>query len=124
MVDKLLNEKLLQELRAKDDMPVWRRGDDNRSYSLRITKAGLRAIEVEDATEASKNNARRPIALKLNQPRTRVCRSQVPRAIEPRKANELVKKTAGKPPTQDQDIARSEQARLQTGQGYNTASAA
>jgi hypothetical protein len=57
VVDKLLNEKLLQELRAKDDMPVWRRGDDNRSYSLRITKAGLRAIEVEDVAEASDNNA-------------------------------------------------------------------
>ena len=32
VVNKLLNEKLLQELRAKDDMPVWRRGDDNRPY--------------------------------------------------------------------------------------------
>jgi len=37
VVDKLLNEKLLQELRAKDDTPVWRRGDDNRPYSLRIS---------------------------------------------------------------------------------------
>src|SRR3981189_322078 len=49
VVSKLLNEKLLQELRAKDDMPVWRRGDDNRPYALRITKAGLKAIQVEDA---------------------------------------------------------------------------
>ena len=57
VVDKLLNEKLLQELRAKDDMPVWRRGDDNRPYSLQITKAGLRAIEVEDVDEAPDNNA-------------------------------------------------------------------
>ena len=57
VVDKLLNQKLLQELRAKDDMPVWRRGDDNRPYSLRITKAGLRAIEVEDVAEASDNDA-------------------------------------------------------------------
>jgi len=57
VVDRLLNEKLLQELRAKDDMPVWRRGDDNRPYSLRITKAGLRAIEVEEAAEATDNNA-------------------------------------------------------------------
>src|SRR5260370_36129661 len=57
VVAKLLNEKLLQELRAKDDMPVWRRGDDNRPYSLRITKAGLRAIEVEDVAEATDNNA-------------------------------------------------------------------
>src|SRR6266849_1700810 len=57
VVNKLLNEKLLQELRAKDDMPVWRRGDDNRPYSLRITKAGLNAIEVEDLAEASDKNA-------------------------------------------------------------------
>jgi uncharacterized protein DUF3489 len=57
VVNKLLNEKLLQELRAKDDMPVWRRGDDNRPYSLRVTKAGLRAIEVEDVAEASDNIA-------------------------------------------------------------------
>src|ERR1700681_3414171 len=57
VVDRLLNEKLLQELRAKDDTPVWRRGDDNRPYSLRITKAGLTAIEVEEAAEATDNNA-------------------------------------------------------------------
>ena len=57
VVDRLLNEKLLQELRAKDDMPVWRRGEDNRSYSLRITKAGLRAIEVKDVAEAPDNAA-------------------------------------------------------------------
>src|SRR5437899_10482633 len=57
VVDRLLKEKLLQELRAKDDMPVWRRGDDNRPYSLRITQAGLKAIEVEDVTDATDNNA-------------------------------------------------------------------
>src|SRR5438034_11302288 len=57
VVDKLLNEKLLQELRAKDDMPVWRRGDDNRPYSLQITKAGLRAIDVDEVAEALDNNA-------------------------------------------------------------------
>src|SRR5712664_733982 len=57
VVNTLLNEKLLQELRAKDDMPVWRRGHDNRPYSLRITKAGLKAIEVEDVAEASDNIA-------------------------------------------------------------------
>jgi Protein of unknown function (DUF3489) len=56
VVDRLLKEKLLQELRSQDDMPVWRRGEDNRPYSLRITKAGLRAIEAEDVTEASDNN--------------------------------------------------------------------
>ena len=57
VVDKLLNEKLLQELLAKDDMPVWRRGGDNRPYTLRITKAGLREIEVEDVASAPDNSA-------------------------------------------------------------------
>ena len=57
VVDRLLNEKLVQELRAKDDMPIWRRGDDNRPYSLRITKTGLRAIAVEEVAEAPDNNA-------------------------------------------------------------------
>jgi len=36
-------------------MPVWRRGDDNRPYALRITKAGLKAIEVEDVADAPDN---------------------------------------------------------------------
>jgi hypothetical protein len=57
VIDRLLNEKFLQEIPAKDDMPVWRRGDDNRAFSLRITKAGLRAIEVEDVAKASDNKA-------------------------------------------------------------------
>jgi hypothetical protein len=57
VIDRLLNEKFLQEVRAKDGMPVSRRGDDNRAFSLRITKAGLRAIEVEDVAKASDNKA-------------------------------------------------------------------
>src|SRR5712672_2437689 len=57
VVNKLLNQKLLQELRAKDDMPIWRRGNDSRPYTLRITKAGLKAIEVEDVADALDNRA-------------------------------------------------------------------
>src|SRR5258706_9032841 len=55
VIDRLLKQKLLQELLAKDDMPVWRRGDDNRPYTLRITKDGLKAIEVEDFANAPDN---------------------------------------------------------------------
>jgi hypothetical protein len=55
VIDRLLKQKLLQELHAKDDMPAWRRGDDNRSFTLRITKAGLKAIEVEDVANAPDN---------------------------------------------------------------------
>jgi hypothetical protein len=47
VVDKLMSEALVQELPAKDRMPVWRRDDDNRAYSLRITKAGFKAIALE-----------------------------------------------------------------------------
>jgi hypothetical protein len=57
VIDSLLKQKLLQELHAKDDMPVWRRGDDNRPYALRITKAGLKAIEVEDVAAAPDSKA-------------------------------------------------------------------
>jgi hypothetical protein len=57
VIDRLLKQKLLQELHARDDMPVWRRGDDNRPYTLRITKAGFKAIEVEDVTDAPDNKA-------------------------------------------------------------------
>jgi hypothetical protein len=57
VIDRLLKQKLLQELRAKDDMPVWRRGDDNRPYSLRITKGGLKAIEVGAVAGAPDENA-------------------------------------------------------------------
>ena len=57
VIDRLLKQRLLQELHARDDMPVWRRGDDNRPYTLRITKDGLKAIEVEDFGDAPANKA-------------------------------------------------------------------
>ncbi len=57
VIDRLLKQKLLQELHARDDMPVWRRGEDNRPYTLRITKGGLKAIEVEDVADAPDNKA-------------------------------------------------------------------
>ena len=56
VVDRLLKEKLLQEFRSQDDMPVWRR-DDDKPYSLRITRAGLKALEGEEVAKASGNSA-------------------------------------------------------------------
>jgi DNA-binding MarR family transcriptional regulator len=47
VVDELVKDGLLQELRAREEMPVWRRGDDRRPLALRITKAGLKAIAVD-----------------------------------------------------------------------------
>src|SRR6266550_4266157 len=57
VIDRLLKQKLLQELHAKDDMTVWRREDDNRPYTVRITKAGLKAVDVEDVADAPENKA-------------------------------------------------------------------
>jgi hypothetical protein len=64
VVDKLVDEGLLQEFRAKDDMPVWRRGDDHRPYSLRITKVGLKTLSLdapeEPAAQVDATNAASP----------------------------------------------------------------
>jgi hypothetical protein len=51
IVKPLLTNKLLVEISAKPDMPVWRRGDDG-PYALQITKAGLAAIGVADGGDA------------------------------------------------------------------------
>jgi len=58
-VKPLLDRGLLKELKAKPDMPVWRRGDDG-AHALRITKAGLAAIRVDDNKESSTAPSARP----------------------------------------------------------------
>jgi Protein of unknown function (DUF3489) len=87
VVDRLLKEDLLQELHAKDDMPVWRRGDDNRPYSLRITKAGLKAIEVEDVAEAPDKAAADP---------NEVAAAEVPRQAKSSERRSLAKRSGKK----------------------------
>lgn len=57
LVGRLLNQKFLRELRAKDGMPTWRRGADNKPYSLQITKAGLKAITVQEVAKAPDHDA-------------------------------------------------------------------
>lgn len=89
VVEKLVNEALLQELAAKDGIPVWRRGDDNRPYSLRITKAGLKAIAVgvpdEPVEEAGINRAAGADLTVL------AARSNVPTKRQPRPRKSAVK---------------------------------
>jgi len=46
VVAKLLTEGLVEEVRARGSIPVWRRDDDG-PRALRITKKGLQAIQVE-----------------------------------------------------------------------------
>ena len=105
LVEKLVNEALLQELAANDGMPVWRRADHNRPYSLRITKAGLKAIAVEapdePVGEARVNSAAGADLTVL------AARSNVPTIRQPRpsksavnkKRNVATKTTASKKPS-------------------------
>src|SRR5580700_8474508 len=52
-VAKLIALGFAVEIRARGDLPVWRRDDDNRPMALRITKRGLTAIAVENADQGS-----------------------------------------------------------------------
>ena len=44
----LVTKKLMREVRSKPDMPVWRRDEDNRCFSLVLLKAGRTALGVEE----------------------------------------------------------------------------
>jgi hypothetical protein len=50
-VKPLLKNKLLIEIAAKPDMPVWRRGEDG-AHALQVTRAGLSAIGISDEAAA------------------------------------------------------------------------
>ena len=47
----LVGRKLMREVRAKPGVPVWRKDEDGRWIALVITKAGLKAINAEEAGE-------------------------------------------------------------------------
>ena len=51
VASSLVTRKLMREIKAKPDMPVWREDEDARRYSLVITAAGRKAIGVEDEGE-------------------------------------------------------------------------
>src|SRR3954467_3074678 len=65
-VTKLLTLGLLKEVRVKRDQPAWRADGEEKPLGLKMTKAGLAAIQVEDAAgegEAvpqSKPSAKKP----------------------------------------------------------------
>src|SRR4029077_19484196 len=47
VVAKLLTEGLVEEIQSRGSLPIWRRDEDG-SRSLRITRKGLQAIQVQD----------------------------------------------------------------------------
>ena len=44
----LVRKKLMREIRSKPGMAIWRRDEDGRNWSLVITRAGRKAIGVEE----------------------------------------------------------------------------
>jgi hypothetical protein len=111
VIDRLLKQKLLQELRAEDDMPIWRRGDDNRPYTLRITRGGLKAIEVRAVAVAPDDNAtarpdevvaaNAPAETSSKERPRRARRSSAKKAAVP--SLKASKASSGRPPDSKQD---------------------
>jgi hypothetical protein len=61
VVTKLLTEGLIEEIQSRGSLPIWRRDEDGPS-SLRISKKGLQAIQVEDEASGSAESAKKPPA--------------------------------------------------------------
>ena len=53
IVDKLIRAGLLEEVGASGSLPVWRRDDESGAIALRITSAGLAAIDTADEAMAA-----------------------------------------------------------------------
>ncbi len=51
-VERLISRGLVEEVKAKGELPVWRHDDQGR-YGLRITRAGLCAIGIEPEVEGT-----------------------------------------------------------------------
>jgi hypothetical protein len=49
--EKFVKLGLVREVRAKAGMPAWRQDDAGRSYALKLTGAGLKAIAIDDGSE-------------------------------------------------------------------------
>ena len=54
---RLIEQRLLREVRARPDMPVWREDEAGQPRALLITKKGRIAIQAVDALEATKGGA-------------------------------------------------------------------
>jgi hypothetical protein len=64
LVAKLIELGLVEEIRVRGDLPVWRR-DDEKPMALRMTKRGLKAIAA-DETDNESGAAKQPEAADQN----------------------------------------------------------
>lgn len=105
VVAKLTGEGLLEEIRAKGKLPVWRRDAENVAYALRITTAGLKAINAEEKEEATEATAPRrartkpgpAVALKAGgKPEAKAAGKDSPRSRPPMSQPAVAQPAAGK----------------------------
>ena len=90
VVDKLIRAGLVEEVRAGGALPVWRRDNETGPMALRITKQGLKSIEVEDeATAAPKDTRVRPVP-------AREAETPAPEAIASKRVSVAAQKPARK----------------------------
>jgi hypothetical protein len=120
VVGKLVRAGLLEEVRASGSLPVWRRDDESRAMALRITKQGLKAIDVEDESVAAPKVAKVP-----RQTPARETKETAPKAVISHKKISVAaqkpahkKRHAGKSKTtagsQRESRSNSKQARVLT----------
>ena len=53
VVDKLIRAGLLEEVHAGGSLPIWRRDNESGAIALRVTSAGLAAIDAADEAMAA-----------------------------------------------------------------------
>ena len=53
VVDKLIRAGLLEEVHAGGSLPIWRRDNESGAIALRVTSAGLAAIDATDEATAA-----------------------------------------------------------------------
>jgi hypothetical protein len=61
LVGKLLADGLVEEIPARGSMPVWRRDDEQNPTALRITQAGLAAIQAGGTDAGQQTKKARPV---------------------------------------------------------------
>src|SRR5262249_40670080 len=94
LVAKLIDLGLVEEVRARGGLSVWRRDEDHRPKALRITKAGLDAIAVETAPHEIFANSNEASSVRSNDSEVVARRVKQPRSKPSSRANEAASRPA------------------------------
>jgi len=86
----LIEKGFAREVRAKTDMPVWRRNEEGRHCALVISKLGREAIKGDDDRKADDANAETPSASSIaNAAPSQTAASSQPERSVPRQGSKL-----------------------------------